>query len=123
MTVVFGSSTTTFSNYGSGAPGAIDQFHHKINHLVLWFVYLFVARFVLGYIGTLCVCIAAARTTKALRKHFLEKLLRQEIAHFDIKGGGAVAGQVTTSKCTPRIDLILLADCANRWQPDQHGHG
>jgi ATP-binding cassette, subfamily B (MDR/TAP), member 1 len=101
MTLVFGSSTSSVSNYGQ--PGSTDQFQERINHLVLWFVYLFVARFVLGYIGTLCVCIAAARTTKAVRKHFLDKLLRQEIAHFDIKGGGAVAGQVTTSTFNLRL--------------------
>jgi ATP-binding cassette, subfamily B (MDR/TAP), member 1 len=123
MTVVFGSSTTTFSQYGSGAPGALAEFHRKINHLVLWFVYLFVARFVLGYVGTLCVCIGAARTTKALRKHFLEKLLRQEIAHFDIKGGGAVAGQVTTSKSAPDLASLSATDMYHRWQPDQYGYG
>lgn len=96
MTLVFGSSTSSVSSYGSNQQ-ATDQFNRQINHLVLWFVYLFVARFVLGYVGTLCICIAAARTTKALRKTFLEKLLRQEITHFDTKGGGSVAGQVTTS--------------------------
>lgn len=103
MTLVFGSSTSTISSYGSGQQGTNEQFHRRIDHLVLWFVYLFVARFVLGYVGTLCICIAAARTTKSLRKHFFEKLLRQEITHFDMKGGGSVAGQVTTSMSTRHL--------------------
>lgn len=60
-------------------------------------MYLFVSRFIIRYVGTLCICVAAARTTKALRKHFLQKLPGLEITDFDVKGGGAVAGQVTTN--------------------------
>jgi ATP-binding cassette subfamily B (MDR/TAP) protein 1 len=97
MTLVFGSSTSSVNSYGSSQQSNNEQLHRRIDNLVLWFVYLFVARFVLGYVGTLCICIAAARTTKSLRKNFLEKLLRQEITHFDVIGGGSVAGQVTTS--------------------------
>lgn len=96
MTIVFGSSTSTISGQTS-SPGDAQRFKQKIDHLVLYFVYLFVARFVLGYIGTLCACVAAARTTNALRKAFLESLLRQGIPHFDKPGNGSVATQVTTS--------------------------
>lgn len=96
MTLVFGSSTGSINSYVSGQ-GDTQQFQHKIHTLVLWFVYLFVGRFVIGYVGTLSICIAAARTTNSLRKGFLEKLLRQDITHFDMQGNGSVAAQVTTS--------------------------
>ncbi|KAK4539862.1 hypothetical protein LTR36_010323 [Oleoguttula mirabilis] len=96
MTLVFGSSTSSFNHYAS-SQGNAQQFTHTINHLVLYFVYLFVARFVIGYVATLCVCVAAARTTRSLRKAFLESLLRQEVSHFDKQGSGSAATQVTTN--------------------------
>ena len=97
MNLVFGSSTTFVSSYDASSPDSDKQFHRRIDTLVLWFVYLVVARFVLGCVGMLCICVAAAGTSKALRKRFLQRLLRLGIAHFDVYGGGAVAGQVTTN--------------------------
>jgi ATP-binding cassette subfamily B (MDR/TAP) protein 1 len=96
MTLVFGSSTSSFNDYAVGQ-GNSDQFRDQINHLVLYFVYLFIGRFVIGYVATLCICIAAARTTNSLRKAFLESLLRKEISHFDLQGNGSAATQVTTN--------------------------
>ena len=96
MTLVFGSSTASFNNFAAGQ-GNGQQFTAQINHLVLYFVYLFVARFVIGYVATLCICIAATRTTRSLRKAFLENLLRQEVWHFDKEGNGSPATQVTMS--------------------------
>ncbi|KAK4894996.1 hypothetical protein LTR27_006863 [Elasticomyces elasticus] len=52
MTLVFGSSTGSINNYASGQ-GDTEQFQQQIRKLVLWFVYLFVGRFVIGYVGTL----------------------------------------------------------------------
>lgn len=97
MTIVFGQSTSSFNDYVTGEDSDA-QFEDKVKLLVRYFVYLFVGRFIIGYIGTLCICIAGARTTNALRKAFLDNLLRQEVAHFDIHDGGSTATQVTTSK-------------------------
>ncbi|MCJ1396244.1 hypothetical protein MMC18_009133 [Xylographa bjoerkii] len=94
MTLVFGSSTASFNDF-AGGHGIAQQFTAQINHLVLYFVYLFIARFVIGYLATLCICIAATRTTRSLRKAFLESLLRQEVWHFDKEGNGSPATQVT----------------------------
>lgn len=63
----------------------------------LYFVYLFVAKFLLSYIHTLSVSLAAIRTTKALRLHFLQSLLRQEIGYFDSKDIGSPSIKVTTN--------------------------
>jgi len=60
-------------------------------------VYLFVAKFVLVYIHTVCISIAAIRTTKALRVGFLKSLLRQNIAFFDSDEAGSPSVKVTTS--------------------------
>lgn len=94
MTLVFGQSAQTFTSFSSDDPSG---FQDQVNTLVLYFVYLFVGRFVIGYISTLCVCAGAARTTNAVRKAFLESLLRKDIAHFDLEGNGSAASQVTTS--------------------------
>ena len=97
MTLVFGSSTSTFNDFSVGQ-GSASQFTSRINHLVLYFVYLFIARFIIGYVATLCICIAATRTTCAMRKAFLESTLRQEVGHFDNQSNGSAATQVTTSQ-------------------------
>lgn len=117
MTLVFGSSTTSFNEYAMNQSDS-QQFQDNINHLVLYFVYLFVGRLVLGYIATLCICIAAARTTNALRKAFLESLLRQDVSHFDMQGNGSAATQVTTSMVSSSEPFVLLMPLA-RWLPRQ----
>jgi ATP-binding cassette subfamily B (MDR/TAP) protein 1 len=97
MTLIFGESAKTFSDQLSGNGESPSGFESQVKTLVLYFVYLFVGRFAIGYLSTLCVCIAAARTTNALRKAFLESLLRKEIAHFDAGDNGSPATQVTTN--------------------------
>ncbi len=109
MTLVFGSSTAAFNNVATGQNSA-QQFTARINHLVLYFVYLFIARFVIGYIATLCICIAATRTTRALRKAFLDSLLRQEVWYFDREGNGSPATQVTTSTRSSANRRCVIAD-------------
>ncbi len=109
MTLVFGSSTAAFNNVATGQNNA-QQFTARINHLVLYFVYLFIARFVIGYIATLCICIAATRTTRALRKAFLDSLLRQEVWYFDREGNGSPATQVTTSTWLSANRRCVIAD-------------
>lgn len=96
MTLVFGASTAQFNQQATGQDSS--TFTSNINELILYFVYLFIARFVIGYLATLCICIAAARTTCAVREDFMDKLLRQEVAHFDKMDSGSAATQVTTSK-------------------------
>jgi hypothetical protein len=97
MTLVFGASTASFSNLSSGRTSE-KEFRDRVNYLVLFFVYLFLARFVISYVATLCVSVAAARTTRSIRKHFLEHMLRKEIWHFDGHKNGSIAAQVTTSR-------------------------
>jgi ATP-binding cassette, subfamily B (MDR/TAP), member 1 len=120
MTLVFGSSTSSFNGYAVGQ-GNSRQFQDKINHLVLYFVYLFAGRFVIGYVATLCICVAAARTTNSLRKAFLESLLRQEVSHFDMHGNESAATQVTTSTSFSTRPRLLLTWYV-RWPPCQSRH-
>jgi len=109
MTLVFGSTTSSFNDYAVGQ-GDSRQFQDNINRLVLYLVYLFIARFIIGYVATLCICVAAARTTNSLRKAFLESLLRKEVSHFDIEGNGSAATQVTTSTSFPFHQSACVTD-------------
>lgn len=96
ITLMFDSSTAFFSNFATGQSNA-QQFTAQINHLVLYFVYLFIARFVINYVTTLYICIATIRITCFLRKTFLKSLLRQKVWHFDKEDNKSSATQITMS--------------------------
>ena len=126
MTIIFGQFTTKFTGFvsGSQSPQAAQEFRNNVDNFVLWFVYLFVARFVVVYIANVSVSIAAIRTTRTVRRTFLEKTLRQEIWHFDKQSIGSISSQVTTSKCTESLSAcaVSLTLFDVRWQPHQSRH-
>jgi ATP-binding cassette subfamily B (MDR/TAP) protein 1 len=43
------------------------------------------------------VSLTAIRTTKNLRVHFLQSVLRQEVGYFDSPAAGSITGQITTN--------------------------
>ncbi|KAL8842382.1 MAG: hypothetical protein Q9176_002771 [Flavoplaca citrina] len=96
MTIVFGSFTTQFSDFSAGTISP-DAFKREVNSLVLYFIYLFVGRFVITYCANVLVTISAIRMTKALRRAFLASILRKEIWYFDLQNSGSIATQVTTN--------------------------
>ncbi|EWY89125.1 hypothetical protein FOYG_10060 [Fusarium oxysporum NRRL 32931] len=96
MTIVFGQFTGRFSDYASGKLDP-ESFQAEVNTFVLWFVYLFVGKFVLSYLATLTVTVSGIRTTRVLRQRFLEHLLRTEIWYFDTANVGSPATQMTTN--------------------------
>lgn len=57
-------------------PESHVDFRAGVNSFVLWFVYLFVARFIVGYIATLTISISSIRTTRTLREALLSHMLR-----------------------------------------------
>jgi ATP-binding cassette, subfamily B (MDR/TAP), member 1 len=96
MTLVFGKFTNEFSSLSVGAADR-DRFTSAVNDLLLYFVYLFVGRFVIVYAANLAISVAAIRTTAAIRRAFIEATLRQEVWHFDKASNGSAATQVTTN--------------------------
>ncbi|PLB53566.1 P-loop containing nucleoside triphosphate hydrolase protein [Aspergillus steynii IBT 23096] len=96
MTIIFGQFTTKFSNF-AGASGDRDSFKDDVDHFVLWFIYLFVGKFLCTYIATMAISVAGIRTTRALRQAFLSHLLRTEIWYFDTARTGSPATQITTN--------------------------
>ncbi|PLB50306.1 putative ABC transporter [Aspergillus steynii IBT 23096] len=104
MTIIFGNFTSDFTEYasgpGSGSSGldSPQSFSHKVDTFTLWFVYLFIGRFIISYIATETVSIAAVRVTRTIRRTFLATLLRQEVERFDNDmANGSPSSQVTTN--------------------------
>ena len=96
MSLIFGQFTNQFSNFSVGASNR-ESFKNSVDDLVLWFVYLFIARFVIAYSANVAISTAAIRTTAALRRAFLEATLRQEVWHFDKASNGSAATALTTN--------------------------
>ena len=96
MTLVFGQFTAKFNAFAAGQTPP-ETFRNDVDTFVLWFIYLFVARFVVVYISNTAISIAAIRTTRTIRKAFLESTLRQEVWHFDKESNGSISSQVTTN--------------------------
>ncbi|KAL1615713.1 hypothetical protein SLS54_008843 [Diplodia seriata] len=73
------------------------EFRHEVGKYALWFVYIFIGRFCLVYIFTMCMTITGTRITRNIRYRFLQATLSQEIAYFDSGDGGSVTAKVTTN--------------------------
>jgi ATP-binding cassette subfamily B (MDR/TAP) protein 1 len=88
-----------------------SEYMDNVSHFTLYFVYLFIAKFVLVYVYSLGASIAAIRTTKALRLDFLQSLLRQDISFFDSKEGGSPSVKVTTNgyHIHDRLSIVVEA--------------
>ena len=96
MDLIFGKFITIFVRFSTGAI-TTAQYRSEVNKYTLYFLYLFIAKFVLFYVHSVLVSIAAIRTTKALRIDILSHTLRQDIAYFDSAELGSITSQVTTS--------------------------
>ncbi|PNY26307.1 Leptomycin B resistance protein pmd1 [Tolypocladium capitatum] len=113
MDIVFGQFVNVFNDFVAGKLSP-DAYMSQVGHFTcvpitgicftrrvtddsrLYFIYLFVAKFLLTYIGTVLVNIAAIRTTKELRVDFVRQTLRQEISFFDTPSS-SISGQIATN--------------------------
>ncbi|TIA38173.1 multidrug resistance protein, partial [Aureobasidium pullulans] len=96
MEIVFGKFVTAFNGFAAGTLSSAEYIE-RVEDFTLYFIYLFVAKFGLVYVHSICASIAAIRTTKALRIHYLETLLRRDMTFFDSKEGGSPSSKVTTN--------------------------
>lgn len=96
MTIVFGGMVNDFNDFGAGK-SSMDEMYDNISNNSLWFLYLFIGKFVLVFIHTTCFRITAIRATKALRQDFVVALVRQDIAYFDNCSPGIVATTISNN--------------------------
>ncbi|KAJ5095086.1 hypothetical protein N7532_007377 [Penicillium argentinense] len=94
FTILFGSLTTAFKNISQGMMD-YDSFYHELCKNVLYFVYLGIAEFVTVYVSTIGFIYTGEHVTQKIREHYLEAILRQNIAYFDKLGAGEVTTRIT----------------------------
>ena len=98
MTIVFGSLTTAFLEYsnallfGGDIPAARNHLNHEITHGVLFLVYIGIAMLAATYIYMAAWVYTGQVITRRIREKYLQAILRQDIAYFDVVG----AGEITT---------------------------
>lgn len=73
------------------------QFRAAVSKNALYFVYIFIGKFVLVYIHTSSFTISAHRIVSRLRIKYVQCILKQEIAYFDECSAGTVATKISTN--------------------------
>lgn len=71
------------------------EFYHNLVKYVLYFIYLGIAEFVTVYISTVGFIYTGEHITQKIREHYLESILRQNMAYFDKLGAGEVTTRIT----------------------------
>ncbi|KAF2093344.1 P-loop containing nucleoside triphosphate hydrolase protein [Rhizodiscina lignyota] len=106
MFIIFGRLTNVFADYFiPGSTTTRAQFQNALNHNALYLVYIFIGKWVLGYISLLCVRISGMRISAALRLAYLKALFAQPISFVDKVSPGKVSTRITTSANTIQIGI------------------
>jgi ATP-binding cassette subfamily B (MDR/TAP) protein 1 len=96
MTLVFGSSVNKFNSFGSGEESS-SALYHALSRNALWFVYLFIGRYVLVYVHSACFGVSGIRATRAFRQQFIKSVIRQDIAYIDSCSLGGIITTISTN--------------------------
>jgi ATP-binding cassette subfamily B (MDR/TAP) protein 1 len=99
MTLVFGSSVDKFNSFGSEE--ASSQLYDDLSRNALWFLYLFIARFVLVYTYATCFGVTGIRAIRKFRQAFTKSLIRQDVGYLDSQSAGS-----TTMTISNNADLV-----------------
>ncbi|KAJ5637430.1 hypothetical protein N7490_007309 [Penicillium lividum] len=100
MTLVFGSFVDDFNSIGSGEQSS-SKVYDKLSNNALWFLYLFIGRYVLVYIHSSCFGVSGIRATRALRQQFIKSVIRQDIAYIDSSSVGGITTTISAS-----VDMV-----------------
>lgn len=94
FTILFGSLATAFQKIMLRTI-PYDEFYHQLTTNVLYFIYLGIGEFVTVYVSTVGFIYTGEHVTQKIREHYLEAILRQNIAYFDKLGAGEVTTRIT----------------------------
>ncbi|KAL5403310.1 hypothetical protein PMIN06_007948 [Paraphaeosphaeria minitans] len=99
MALILGRLTANITGFGKdGSTVSPSQFMSQISTNALWFVYLFIAKFILVYIWGLGFTFTANRTVQALRLTCLRRVLLRSVVYHDEKTPGSLSRTIT-SQC------------------------
>ncbi|XP_066306817.1 ABC transporter B family member 5-like [Miscanthus floridulus] len=98
MTVVFAAIIECF---GAGDDATIL---HRVSKVIMYYIYLGIGTAVSSFLQVSCWTVAGERQSTRLRSLYLEAVLRQDIAFFDV--------EMTTAEATSRMsaDTVLIQD-------------
>ncbi|KAI0159908.1 P-loop containing nucleoside triphosphate hydrolase protein [Hypoxylon sp. FL1284] len=102
MTIVFGQLVGNIASTRTDLDSESAQQHYSqlISEYVLWMVYLFIGRFVLGYIATLGFRMMSLRISSAMRLAYFKALLSLPVSLLDTQPPGQTAAIITTTANT-----------------------
>lgn len=96
MTLVFGSSVDKFNSFDAGRDSS-DELYRSLSRNALFFVYLFIARYVLVYVHATCFGITGIRAIRVFRQDLITSLIRQDITFIDSCSPGYVATTISSN--------------------------
>ena len=96
MTIVFGAAVNDFNQYGAGESSS-TYLYHSMSKNALYFVYLFIGRYVLVYIYSVCFGVAGIRTMHAFRMDFIKSMIRQDVAFLDSCSPGTITSLMSNN--------------------------
>ncbi|KAI9704657.1 MAG: hypothetical protein M1820_005405 [Bogoriella megaspora] len=104
--VVFGHLTASFTEYFTpGSTISKHDFLAQVNHNALYIIYLFVGKFVLGYVSTFAFRMSGIRISASIRHAYLSALFAQPISVIDKLPGGSAADSLTTAANTIQMAI------------------
>ncbi|KAI8626309.1 ABC transporter-like protein [Xylariaceae sp. FL1651] len=106
MTIVYGQLIGSIASVRvATTQQAQADYRHLIDKYVLYLVYLFIGRFVLGYIATLGFRMMSLRISSALRLAYVKSLLTLPVSLLDTQPPGQIAAIITTTANTLQIGI------------------
>ena len=106
MNVVFGKLVGAFNGYFiPGSTVSKDLFLATVNQNALYIVYLFIAKFVLGYVSIYSFRMTGIRISAAIRMAYLTALFSQPVSVIDKLPPGTATDQLTTTANTIQIGI------------------
>ncbi|KAI1181176.1 ABC transporter-like protein [Nemania sp. FL0916] len=106
MTIIFGQLIGRIASVrGITIQQVQDDYRNLISRYVLYLVYLFIARFILGYIATLGFRMMSLRISSALRLAYVKALLELPVSLLDTQPPGQIAAIITTTANTLQIGI------------------
>lgn len=106
MFIIFGRLVNNFTDYFvPGTTTTQAEFQRSVNQNSLYFVYLFISKWALGYISLLCIRISGMRISSSLRLAYIRALFAQPISMVDKVSPGKVSSRITTSANTIQLGI------------------
>ncbi|CAG7563307.1 unnamed protein product, partial [Fusarium equiseti] len=91
--VIYGLLVSVFNGFSNGSVEA-SKLRSEISTFSLYYVYLSIALFIFTYLGTLGFYFSGDRIARALRIAYLEAVIRQNMAFFDVLPPGEISNRI-----------------------------